>query len=72
MPSSVYQQLNNSNNNINFFQDLTNQFNEFRKTLQGDPEQIGLQLLKSGRMSQQDYNYLRQMALQIKPFLFKN
>ena len=65
MPSSAYQQLNNSNNNNSYFQNaqnLVNQFNQFRNTLQGNPQQMVQQLLQSGRMSQQDYNNYHQMA----------
>ena len=73
MASNVYQQLNNSNNNIfQNSQNLINQFNQFRNTLQGDPQQMVQQLLKSGRMSQQDYNYYRQMASQFQQFLQKS
>ena len=71
MPSNVYQQLNNNNSN-NIFQNSQNQFNQFRNTLQGDPQQMVQQLLKSGRMSQQDYNYYRQMASQFQQFLQKS
>ena len=73
MASNVYQQLNNSNNNIfQNSQNLINQFNQFRNTLQGDPQQMVQQLLKSGRMSQQDYNYYRQMASQFQQLLQKS
>ena len=77
MPNSIFQQLNNSNSNINNFggfqnpQNLINQFNEFRKTLQGNPQQMVQQLLQSGRMSQNEYNYYRQMASQFQQILNK-
>ena len=80
MANSIYNQLNNNNNfqnpNIqNLFQNpqlLINKFNNFKKMLQGDPEQIGLQLLQSGVMSQQEYNFCRQIAPQVRQILFKN
>lgn len=77
MASSIYQQLNNNNNNnfLNFFQNpqnFINQFNNFKKTLQGNPEQIGHQLLKDGRMSQQQYNYYKQIASQLIKILPNN
>lgn len=73
MPNSIYQQLNNNNNNI--FQNptnLINKFNEFKNTLQGDPKQMVMQLLQTGRMSQSDFNNLRQMAQQFQQILPKN
>lgn len=74
MPNSIYQQLNNNNNN-NIFQNptnLINKFNEFKNTLQGDPKQMVMQLLQTGRMSQSDFNNLRQMAQQFQQILPKN
>lgn len=72
MPNNVYQQLNNNQNNFQNPQNLINQFNEFKKGLQGDPKQMVEQLLQSGRMSQSQYNMLRQMASQFQQFLYKN
>ena len=46
-----------------------NQFNQFRNTFQGDPKQQVQQLLNSGRMSQNQYNQLSQMATQIQNML---
>lgn len=40
------------------------QFNQFRNGFQGDPKQQVQQLLNSGRMSQDQYNQLQQMAQQ--------
>lgn len=71
MPNSIYQQLNNNNNN-NFFQNsqmLVNQFNEFRKNVSGDPQQIVQQLLQSGRMTQNQLNYFRSMAFDFMKIL---
>jgi len=50
-------------------QNLISQFNEFRKNFQGNPQQMVQQLLQNGNMSQQQYNQLRQMALQFKQLL---
>ena len=77
MPNNIYQQLNsNNNNNIpNNFQNpqnLIQQFNEFKRNLQGDPQQIIQQLLQSNRMSQAQYNQLRQMASQFQQLLYKS
>lgn len=41
---------------------LVSQFNQFRQTFQGDPNQEVQKLLNSGQMSQEQYNKLSQMA----------
>lgn len=45
---------------------MINQLNQFRQTFQGDPKQQVQQLLNSGKMSQQQFNHLSQMATQIQ------
>ena len=45
---------------------MINQLNQFRQTFQGDPKQQVQQLLNSGKMSQQQFNQLSQMATQIQ------
>ena len=45
---------------------MMTQLNQFRQTLQGDPRQQVQQLLNSGRMSQEQFNQLSQMATQIQ------
>lgn len=75
MASSIFQQLNNNYNSGNLFpnpQYLVNQFNEFKNSLQDDPQQMVQQLLQSGRMSQSQYNQLRQMASQFQQILNRN
>lgn len=69
MASSIYNQLNNNNNMFPNQQNLVSQFNEFRKNFQGNPQQMVQELLQNGSMSQQQYNQLRQMALQFKQLL---
>lgn len=49
------------NNPITFMQ----QFNQFRKNFQGDPQQAVLNMLNNGQMSQQQFNQLQAMANQI-------
>ena len=74
MANSIYNQLNNNISN-NLFQNpqfLLNQINEFKKTLQGNPQKMVMQLLQSGRMSQQDYNQYRQMTSQIRQNFYGN
>ena len=45
---------------------MINQLNQFRQTFQGNPKQQVQQLLNSGKMSQQQFNQLSQMATQIQ------
>lgn len=44
---------------------MLQQFQQFKRTFQGDPKQQVMQLLSSGKMSQQQYNQLAQTAQQI-------
>ena len=71
MPSNVYQNNSNNNNYLQNTQNLVSQFNEFKNTLQGNPQQMVQQLLRSGRMSQQDYNNYYQMANEFMKILPK-
>ena len=48
-----------------------NKFNQFRSTFSGNPEAQVKQMLQSGRMSQEQFQQLSQMANQIMPLLKK-
>lgn len=50
-------------------QNLMQRLNQFRQSFQGDPKQQVQQLLNSGKMSQNQYNQLSQMATQIQNML---
>lgn len=50
-------------------QNLMQRLNQFKQSFQGDPKQEVQQLLNSGRMSQNQYNQLSQMATQIQNML---
>lgn len=52
-------------------QNLMSRLNQFRQSFQGDPKQQVQQLLNSGKMSQNQYNQLSQMATQIQEMLTK-
>lgn len=54
---------------MNPMTNLVNQLNQFRQSFSGDPKQQVQQLLNSGRMSQNQYNQLSQMATQIQNML---
>ena len=57
---------------MNPMTNLVNQLNQFRQSFSGDPRQQVQQLLNSGRMSQNQYNQLSQMATQIQNMLTKH
>lgn len=44
------------------FQQMMNQFQQFKQTFHGDPKAEVEKLLQSGKMSQQQLNQLQQMA----------
>lgn len=52
-------------------QDMMQKLNQFRQSFQGDPKEQVQQLLNSGKMSQNQYNQLSQMATQIQNMLTK-
>jgi ABC-type transporter Mla subunit MlaD len=54
------------NNPMNNF---LNQFNQFKSTFTGNPEQQVKQLLSSGRMSQEQFNQLAQTANQLRQLI---
>lgn len=71
MANPLFQQLNNGMNGNNPFA-MIQKFNEFRQNFTGDPKQMVQQLLQSGRMSQQDFNRLQQMAQEFIKYLPKS
>lgn len=54
------------NNPMNNF---LNQFNQFKSTFTGNPEQQVKQLLSSGRMSQEQFNQFAQTADQLRKLI---
>ena len=67
MSNYLFNQLNRQtpNNMSNF----VNQFNQFRNSFKGDPRQQVQELLNSGRMTQAQFNQLKQIADQFKNFI---
>jgi len=65
--SSLFNDFNSGqpNNMAN----LLSQFNQFRSTFSGNPEQQVKQLLQSGRMSQEQFNQLAQTANQLRQLI---
>ena len=65
--SSLFNDFNpNPANNMT---NLLSQFNQFRSTFSGNPEQQVKQLIQSGRMSQEQFNQLAQTANQLYRFI---
>lgn len=48
---------------------VINQFNQFKSTFQGDPQQKVQELLNSGQMSQDQFNQLSNMAQMFQTLL---
>lgn len=72
MPNPLFNMLGNNSNlpiPFNNMQNMMQSLNQFRQNLQGDPKQQVQQLLNSGKMSQNQYNQLSQMATQIQNML---
>lgn len=73
MANSLFNMLGGNSSNLpsqfNNIQGLMQRLNEFRQSFQGDPKQQVQQLLNSGRMTQNQYNQLSQMATQIQNML---
>ena len=48
---------------------MIQQFQQFKSTLQGNPKDIVMNMLQSGRISQQQLNQAQQMANQLRNIL---
>lgn len=62
----LFQMLNSPNNAAT---QLMQKFQEFRKNFSGDPQAQVQQLLRSGRITQAQYNNAVQMAQQLQHLL---
>lgn len=58
--------LYNMMNQNNLYNNFMKQFNEFKKTVNGNPQEQIQQLLNSGKISQSQYNAAVQKANMIK------
>lgn len=61
----LFQQMNNANG----MQGLVKQFQQFKQSFTGNPQQQVQQLLNSGKVSQEQYNRAVQMAQQLQQML---
>lgn len=48
---------------------MVNQFNQFRSAFQGNPQQKVQELLNSGKMTQEQFNQLSNLAQQFRQFV---
>ena len=62
MANPVFSIMGNQNNSVN---DIIKQAQEFKKTFNGNPREEVQKLLNSGKMSQQEFNRLSQIAQQV-------
>lgn len=57
------------NNPFINMQNMIQQFQQFKSSFTGDPQQQVMQLLNSGKMSQEQFNQLQMMAKQFQGML---
>ena len=69
MSNPFFNALGGGNTPIGRFQQMMQQFKQFRSSFQGDPKAEVEKLLQSGRMSQQQLNQLQEMAKQFQGFI---
>lgn len=67
MPNPLFQQLGGMPSNP--MTQMISEFQKFKQSFQGDPQQEVQKLLNSGRMSQQQYIQLQQMATQMSQMM---
>ena len=64
--SSLFNDFNQPTNNM---ANLLSQFNQFRSTFMGNPEQQVKQLISSGKMSQEQFNQFAQTANMLRKLI---
>jgi regulator of sirC expression with transglutaminase-like and TPR domain len=62
MANSLFNHLNGGGNNQ---QDISKQYEEFKKNFQGNPQAEVQRLLSSGKMTQEQFSRLQAMAKQM-------
>ena len=67
--NDLFQQFGNRAPTPGGIGNLIQQFNDFRTNFQGDPQQQVQQLLRSGKMSQDQFNQLAGLANQFQRLL---
>lgn len=69
MSNPFFNALGGGNTPVGRFQQMMQQFNQFRSSFQGDPKAEVEKLLQSGKMSQSQLNQLQEMAKQFQGFI---
>lgn len=69
MANPFFNALGGGNTPVGRFQQMMQQFNQFRASFQGDPKAEVEKLLQSGKMSQRQLNQLQEMAKQFQGFI---
>lgn len=71
MANPLYQQMGGGQmpGPMGQFQQMMGAFQQFKQNFKGDPQQEVQRLLNSGQMSQQQYNQLQQMAMQMSQMM---
>ena len=69
MPNNLYNAMGKQNNPL---EQLAQQARDFRKQFTGNPRQEVERLLRTGAMSQSQFNQYSQMARQIAQFMGDN
>lgn len=69
MANPFFDALGGGNTPLGRFQQMMQQFNQFRASFQGDPKAEVEKLLQSGKMSQRQLNQLQEMAKQFQGFI---
>lgn len=70
MASSLFNSMGLfGNNGVSDFLAHLNEFNNFRNSFKGNPQQQGEMLLKNGQMSQEQFQQYAQIANLIRPLL---
>lgn len=67
MASSILNSF--GDNKVSNFLSHINEFNNFRNSFQGDPQQEAENLIKSGKMTQQQFQQYAQLANLIRPLI---
>ena len=66
MANNLYNQFGRQNNH---FEQLAQQAREFQKQFKGSPRQEVERLMRTGQMSQSDFNRYSQIAQQVAQFM---
>lgn len=69
MSSPLFNSLGGNTIPNNQMTQIINQFNQFKSTLNENPKDIVMNMLQSGKITQQQLNQAQQMANQLKQFL---